>query len=155
MKLLRHLIAIAFIAAPTIAGAGEQTGAKAECAANQMAADLQLLQGTWEGVDVGDPAQQKITITIAGHSLRFYRDKMFWFDTTFTLPAGKDPKQLHATIEESANGDSKGELVGAIFKIEDGTFTLASYGSNHDDPPKAFASYPSRYVLKKQVPPGK
>jgi uncharacterized protein (TIGR03067 family) len=115
---------------------------------------MQLLQGIWEGVDVGDPSHQKITITITNNSLHFYRDKNIWFDTTFTLSAGTEPNQLHATVKESANGDAKGEVVGAIFKIEDGTFTLASYGTDNDAPPKDFASYPSRYVLKK-VPPKK
>ena len=61
----------------------------------QTAAELQRLQGTWEGVKEGD----KITITITGNSFRFYRDTNFWFETTITLPAGTDPQQLRATIE--------------------------------------------------------
>lgn len=42
----------------------------------------------------------KITITITGNSLHFHRDTNFWFETTITLPAGKDPKQFHATIKD-------------------------------------------------------
>ena len=48
---------------------------------------------------VGDESNGKITITITGNSLHFHRDTNFWFETTFTLPAGTDPKQLHATIK--------------------------------------------------------
>jgi len=153
MYLFRHIITIVCIITSFIADAGEQLTADGKCAVDlPTAPELQLLQGAWEGVDVGDPSHQKITITITNSSLHFYRDRSFWFDTTFTLSTGTDPKQIHATIKESANGDAKGELVGAIFKIEDGTLTLASYGTDKDDPPKTFASYPSRYVLKKAPP---
>ena len=100
MKLLRHIITIVCIVATFIANAGEQLTAKAKCAANQpTTAELQLLQGTWEGVMVGDKRTTKITITITGNSFHFHRDTNFWFETTITLPAGKDPKQLHATIK--------------------------------------------------------
>jgi uncharacterized protein (TIGR03067 family) len=153
MNLFRHIITIVCIITSFIANAGEQLTDDASRAVDlPTAPELQLLQGTWEGVDVGDPSHQKITITITDNSLHFYRDENFWFDTTFTLSAGTEPKQLHATVKESANGDAKGEVVGAIFEIEDGTFTLASYGTDNEDPPKTFDSYPSRYVLKK-VPP--
>ena len=104
------------------------------------AAELQLLQGTWEGVVVGDKSHQKITITITGNSLHFHRDTNFWFETTITLPAGTDPKQLHATIKDCppSQADSIGKVVGAIFKIEDGTLTLATIGDDAEETPKSF-----------------
>jgi len=72
MKLLRHVITIVCLVAPFIANAGEQLTAKAKGAANEpTAVELKLLQGTWEGVLVGDSAQQKITITITSNSLHF------------------------------------------------------------------------------------
>lgn len=152
MKLFR-LITILCIVATSTVNSGEQLTADAKCVvALSTAPELKLLQGTWEGFDVGDSSHQKITITITDNSLRFYRDKGFWFDTTFTLSAGTDPKQLHASIRKSANGDVEGEVVGAIFKIKDGTFTLASYDADGDVPSNDFASYPSRYVLKKVLP---
>jgi uncharacterized protein (TIGR03067 family) len=119
------------------------------------ASELQLLQGTWEGVMVGDESHQKITITITNNSFHFHRDKNFWFETTITLPAGTDPKQLHATIKGCAPGQesSVGKVVRAIFKIEDGTLTLAEVDGS-DEPPKTFSSASSRYVLK-QVQPQK
>ena len=118
-------------------------------------AELQLLQGTWEGVLVGDKAHQKITITITGNSLHFHRDTNFWFETTFTLPAGTDPQQLHATIKDSwpPSKDAIGQVVPAIIKIEDGTLTLAAYNMS-EEPPKAFADATTKYVVK-QVQPKK
>ncbi len=81
----------------------------------------------------GPPPQpdEKITITITGDSFHFHRDTNFWFETTITLPAGTDPKQLHATIRGCAPGQesSLGQVVFAIFKIEDGTLTIATEGA--------------------------
>ena len=161
MKLFRPIITLVCVVAPFIANAGEQLTANAKCAANQpTAVELQLLQGTWEGVLVGDNAHQKITISITGNSLHFHRDTNFWFETTITLPAGKDPKQLHATIKRCppSQGVSIGKVVGAIFKIEDGTLTLATGGgdSSPEGTPKSFEATGdnglNRYELRKVQP---
>ena len=108
--------------------------------------ELQRLQGYWEGNGAAGPC----SITITGNSLHFYARTDFWFETTFALPAGKDPQQLHATIKNSApptNGI--GEVVFAIYKIEDGTLTLAVEGN---EPPKTFAGASAHYILKKVQP---
>ena len=117
-----------------------------------MAAELQPLQGVWEGSTVESrsrpPAEppslagilegsvisekppSSITITIKGNSFHFYRDTNFWFETTIALPAGTNPQELHATITGSAasQASSIGQVVFAIVKIEDGTMTLATEG---------------------------
>src|SRR5687767_10619413 len=112
MKLLRHIIIVCLLATFS-ANAGEQLADKAKCAANQPTnAELQLLQGTWEGFSLNREtpdgpivkATNTTTITITGNSFRFHRDTNFWFETTITLPAGKDPKQFHATIKDAAPG---------------------------------------------------
>ena len=152
MKLFRHIITVVCVVAPFIANAGEQLTANAKCAANQpTAVELQLLQGTWEGVLVGDDAHQKITISITGNSLHFHRDTNFWFERTITLPAGKDPKQLHATIKgcPPSQGVSIGQVVRAFFKIEDGTLTLATIGDDAEETPKGFEAAGTRYELRK------
>ena len=114
--------------------------------------DLQMLQGIWKGVDISDPARQQITMTITNNFLHFHRDENFWFKTTITLPTDKMPKQLHATIRESADEGITGEVVGAIFKIENGILTLASYGSDSNTPSDDFSRYESRYIMKKNPP---
>ena len=112
------------------------------------------------GAEVGDKSHEKITITITGNSFRFHRDTNFWFDTTISLPAGTDPKQLYATIKgcPPSQASSIGKVVGAIFKIEDGTLTLATGGgdSSREGTPKNFAATEddgqTRYVLRKVQP---
>ena len=131
---------MACIVAPFIAHAAEQPTARAKGAANQpIAAELQRLQGTWEGFMVGQE-NANITITISSNSLHFHRDANFWFKTTITLPAGTDPRQLRATIEDCASGQesSVGKVVVAIYKIEDGKLTLAPLGDGDDETTKSF-----------------
>ena len=101
---------------------------------------------------VGDKSQAKITVTITGNSLHFHRDTNFWFATTITLAAGTNPRQFHATIKDCAPGqeDSVGKVVVAIYKIEDGTLTLAAVG---DEETKSFeAKGLTRYELRKVQP---
>ena len=126
----------------------------AGCKTNQpTAAELQRLQGTWEGFMVGNEADGKITITITGNSLHFHRDTNFWFETTFTLPAGTDPQQLHATIKRSSPPeDSIGEVVFAIFKIEDGTLTLAGNQYSTAEPPNSTAEPPKTFPSTSEGP---
>jgi uncharacterized protein (TIGR03067 family) len=150
----RHIITVACIVAPYITSAGEQLTANAKCVANHpTGVELQPLQGTWEGVMVGDNARQKIIISITGNSLHFHRDTNFWFETTITLPEGKTPKQLHATIKHSAPPEeSNGQVVVAIFKIEDATLTLTT-GNGDGEAPKSFeATGLNRYELRKVQP---
>jgi uncharacterized protein (TIGR03067 family) len=154
MKKFRHIITIVCLVATFTANADEQLATKAKCVVNQPTnAELQLLQGTWEGVMVGHEKDGKITITITGNSLHFHRDTNFWFETTITLPAGTNPKQLHATIKDGAS--SVGQVVVAIFKIEDGTLTLAT-GNGDGEAPKSFEATGdnglNRYELRKVQP---
>jgi hypothetical protein len=135
--------------------------AQAAGPANQpTAAELQPLQGSWEGVLVGDEAV-KVSITIAGNALHFQRLGMEdWFETTFTLPAGTYPQQLHATIKNCPEPcPDIGKVVFTIFKIEDGTLTLAGIQASSVEPPKTFGEIPGiednrifRYKLKKVQP---
>jgi uncharacterized protein (TIGR03067 family) len=156
VKLFRHIISVVLVS--LIAHAGDQLTGGAKCVTNQpVAAELQALQGTWAGVMVGNESGGKIAITIAGNRFYFYRDANFWFDTTIMLPAGKDPKQLHATIKGAPRGqaDSVGKVVGAIFKIEDATLTIVASGSLEEMPKSFEASETqnlSRYELRKAEP---
>ena len=113
-----------------------------------ITAELKPLQGSWEGEGAGG----KCSIIITGNSL-YYRNSAGWFRTTFTLPVGTNPPQLHATIQDCwpPSKDAIGKVVFAIFKIEDGTLTFAENDMS-DKPPETFASASSRYSVKKVHP---
>ena len=113
-----------------------------------IAAGLKPLQGSWEGEGAGG----KCSIIITGNSL-YYRNSAGWFRTTFTLPVGTDPQQLHATIKDCSppSTNAIGTVVFAIFKIEGGTLTFAEDDMS-DKPPKTFADATSRYVVNKVQP---
>src|SRR4051812_37820382 len=153
MKLLRRVITIVCMVATFIANAGEQLTAKAKGAVNEpTSAELQLLQGTWQGVMAGQESTGNITITITGNSFHFHRDTNFWFETTITLPADTDPKQLHATIKgcPPSQSDSIGKVVVAIFKINDGTLTLATYAMS-DEPPRSFEDAEDKRLIRYEL----
>ena len=110
---------------------------------------------------MGHEASGKISITITGNSLHFQGlNTNDWYETTFTLPAGTYPQQLHATIKDCPQPcDDIGKVVFAIFKIEDGTLTLVGIQASSAEPPKTFGEIPGfdndrifRYKLKKAQP---
>src|SRR5688572_8566940 len=124
------------------------------CNPKLLAEGLRPLQGTWEGFSLnqekpdGPPVKgtNTITVTVTGNSLHFQRDTNFWFETAITLPAGAEPQQLHATIKRGAS--SVGEVIVVIFKIEDGTLTLAT-DNGSGEALKVFEGAPNRYELRK------
>ena len=136
-------------------------GLQAGCTFHRHAdAALQSLQGTWEASGAHSvKGDNKVIITITGDSLYFHERSNFWWDTTFTLPAGKDPHQLHATIKRSADGDdSTGKVVVAFYKLEAGVLTLGGIRDKDSTAPwpKSFEAAPDtmtgRYELRKIQP---
>ena len=111
----------------------------------QTAPNQRHLQGFWEG----DGPPGRISLTITGSSLHFYVRTDFWYEATFTLPAGTAPQQLTATITGSSPPTTNiGDVVFAIVKIEDGTLSLA-VDDGSDAAPTSFAEAMSRYDLKR------
>jgi uncharacterized protein (TIGR03067 family) len=117
------------------------------------AAELRRLQGTWEGVDTGSAGNM---ITFTGNSLHFQEGNTNqWHKATFTLPAGTSPQQLRATITGFAptnrfDAAHIGKVVTALFKIEEGTLTVAGEpldGSKAFEGPATF-----HYKLRKVQP---
>jgi uncharacterized protein (TIGR03067 family) len=97
---------------------------------------------------VGAEKDGKVTVAITGNSLHFHRGTNFWFETTFTLPAAVDPQQLRATITGCPERDSMGKVVIAIFKIEDGTLTLAMNQYARLEAPKSFEANEEKGLIR-------
>jgi uncharacterized protein (TIGR03067 family) len=97
------------------------------------------LQGTWEGVEAGHENEGKCAVTITGNAMHFQgADTNEWYKTTFTLPAGTDPKQLRITITSCPQPDYVGKVSLAIFKIEEGTLTIVGHEPGDPESPKTF-----------------
>jgi hypothetical protein len=154
-------IALAVTTLSIVMSSGVVCAQAAGAAGQPTAAELQPLQGSWEGVLVGQEAAGKVSITITGNVLHFQGlNPTEWYETTFTLPAGTYPQQLHATIKACPDPcDDIGKVVFAIFKVEDGTLTLVGIQATAVEPPKTFGEIPGfkderafRYELKKVQP---
>ena len=107
------------------------------------------LQGTWKGDDGSD----KVTVTIEGSSLYFYRGPDFQYDASIALIPDTDPPEFHATILDTPRTtDSQGELVVAIYAFENDTLHLVAISD-----PEGERSFDdnvlSRYYLER-VPAG-
>jgi uncharacterized protein (TIGR03067 family) len=103
------------------------------------------LQGTWES----DGDSDTVSVTIAGNSLYFYRRPDFQYDTTFTLVPDSDPLELRATILDSPRTtDSAGDVVIAIYELEEGTLHLAAVDKVEGEP-ASFAETISDYRLER------
>jgi hypothetical protein len=127
---------------------------RAQAAPTTSAAAQTHLQGAWAGVSVGQESAGTYTLTITGSSLRYQGPKPEeWYEAKFTLPDGKYPQELHATITGCPRKDEVGSKVVAIFRIEDGTLSLAGADPDSDYAADPFEDNPRfRYKLK-QVPP--
>ena len=139
---------LAVVLTVCLSNAAEPAAESSSSAATTLADELKPLQGHWEGEGAGG----KCSITIEGNSLH-YRNSAGWYKTTFTLPAAANPQQLHATIKETLppSKDAIGTVVFAIFKIEDGTLSIATYAES-DNPPKNFDDPANRYIVRKVQP---
>ena len=117
--------------------------------------ELERLQGTWQGIEVGREGDGKCRMTIAGNSLRFEgATKKEWYQATMTLPAGTNPKQLVGAITECPQPDFVGKSAIAIYKVEDGTLTLVGHQPGVPEAPKSFEGGGSSrtFILKKAQP---
>ncbi|RMH22559.1 MAG: hypothetical protein D6696_03165 [Acidobacteria bacterium] len=77
-------------------------------------------------------------MTVAGDSLHFWARPDFWYQTTFTLPAGTDPLQLHATIVKDSTQRPRdiGKVVVALVKFEGDDLTLGVV-NDFESPPES------------------
>jgi uncharacterized protein (TIGR03067 family) len=125
---------------------------QAGCATHPSTAfERQRLQGTWEGIELGNESSGKVTMTITGNSFHYQAlDTNEWHQATFTLPARTSPQQLRITITDSYLTNGPGAVINTIFKIEDGTLTLLA--SQSQEPPKSFGVEGNRYQLRKVQP---
>lgn len=115
----------------------------------QSSPDLTALQGTWTGTAKGQTTPSKLVIS--GRNLHFEGlEGGTWYDGTLALEPGT-PRKLRATISKSSVEKHTGKAAGFIYKVENGTLTLAGLAPGQNAYPTGFEDPAARvFTLKKQ-----
>ena len=106
-------------------------------------------EGHWAGHDLS-AQNAPATLSVSGQSIEFHgAEADDWLKGTFTLREDTDPKQFVGVISDCANSDFIGKNCFAIYKIEDGTLTVAGYSPGTSGFPPAFDAPGARELVFK------
>jgi uncharacterized protein (TIGR03067 family) len=137
---------LSFLAMPTVHA---QTAAPS----TQVEEHTKPLQGNWKGEEIGRETAGEWTIAIAGNTIRIEGPgRVEWYVGTFTVADDQHPKQLQATITDCPRAEFIGKPAMSIFKIENGTLTIAGNHPGHLDAPRDFdgGGNSRRFIFKKE-----
>jgi uncharacterized protein (TIGR03067 family) len=110
--------------------------------------DASVLHGTWSGQEVGAKAQGSPSLTFEGTTLEFHgANPQEWYKATFTLREDTNPKQLEAVVTECPFPQYVGMTAHAIYKLEDGKFTLTGNEPGNPAVPASFDAPGARQIV--------
>ena len=110
--------------------------------------DSVVLQGTWSGQEVGAETQGSPSLTLDGTKLEFHgANTQEWYKATFTLRVDTTPKQLEAVVTDCPAPQYVGKTAHAIYKIEDGKFTLTGNEPGNPAVPASFDAQGARQIV--------
>lgn len=99
--------------------------------------DLEKLQGTWVGKELGQEGEVKIIFS--GKSIDFKgAHPQEWYKGTAVLNQELSPKQADFTISECGLPDYVGKISKAIYRLEESTLTLAGSEPGDEKRPSSF-----------------
>jgi uncharacterized protein (TIGR03067 family) len=128
-------------------------GILAAAASTSPQPDVQALQGKWTGQEVGSPIPGASSLVIDGTKLKFVgADPSEWYKATFTLRDDTTPKQFVAVITDCPAPQYVGKTANAIYKIEDGKFTLTGNEPGNPAVPGSFDAPHARELVFTPVP---
>ncbi len=115
--------------------------------------DVQALQGKWTGQEVGSQVPGASSLVIDGTKLEFVgADTNEWYKATFTLRDDTTPKQFVAVITDCPVPQFIGKTSHAIYKIENGKFTLTGNEPGNPAVPGSFDATEARELIFTPVP---
>jgi uncharacterized protein (TIGR03067 family) len=115
--------------------------------------DALTLQGKWTGQEVGSQIPGASSLVIDGTKLEFVgANPQEWYKATFTLRDDTTPKQLVAVITDCPAPQYIGKTAYAIYKIEDGKFTLTGNKPGNPAIPGSFDAPHARELVFTPVP---
>jgi uncharacterized protein (TIGR03067 family) len=110
--------------------------------------DSSTLHGTWSGQEVGAETQGSPSLTFEGTTLEFHgANPQEWYKATFTLREDTTPKQLEAVVTECPVPKYVGKTAHAIYKIENGKFTLTGNEPGNPAVPTSFDAKGARQIV--------
>ncbi len=112
--------------------------------------DSTAIEGLWNGREVTPGREGPASITVSGQTLEFHgADANDWLKGTFTLREDSNPKQFIGLVTECAAPEFVGKSCYAIYKLEDGTLTVAGNDPGISNAPSAFDAPGSRQFIFK------
>ena len=110
--------------------------------------DSLVIQGTWLGQVVGAKTQGSPSLVLDGTKLEFHgANPQEWYKATYTLREDTTPKQLDAVVTECPFAQYVGKTAHAIYKIEDGKFTLTGNEPGNPAVPAGFDAPGARQIV--------
>jgi RNA polymerase sigma factor (sigma-70 family) len=111
------------------------------------------LRGVWKGQELGNASAGGVaSFAFSGTNLEFRgANPMEWYKATFTLRDDTDPKEMVAVITDCPFPAYVGKTSTAIYKVEDGTLTIAGYEPGNPKVPASFDAPGTRgFVVKEE-----
>ena len=110
--------------------------------------DSLALQGTWSGQEVGAKTQGSPSLILEGTKLEYHgANPNEWYKATFSLREDTTPKQLEAVVTDCPFPNYVGKTVHAIYKVEDGKFTLTGNEPGNPAVPASFDAQGAREIV--------
>jgi uncharacterized protein (TIGR03067 family) len=112
-----------------------------------------VFEGTWIGHETTPGQEGQVSLTITGQTVEFHgASANDWLKGTFTLRDDANPKQFTGVVTDCGAPEYIGKTCYAIYKIEDGTLTVAGYEPGAAGFPSAFDAPGTRQMVFKHNP---
>jgi uncharacterized protein (TIGR03067 family) len=110
--------------------------------------DSAVIQGNWEGKE--DPAKPSESLVLSGNTLEFHgSNPQEWYKGTFVLHEDANPKQMIITITDCPFPKYVGKVANAIYRVENGTLTIAGNEPGKPNMPTGFDDQGARVIALK------
>jgi uncharacterized protein (TIGR03067 family) len=112
--------------------------------------DAVMLQKSWQGEEGARGASQANSLVLSGNNLEFHgSNPQEWYKGTFTLREDTTPKQMIVTITDCPVPKYIGKTANAIYRIENGTLTIAGNEPGNPAIPASFDAPGTRLITFK------
>jgi uncharacterized protein (TIGR03067 family) len=132
----------------------QSSAASAPTASSTASANVSpsLLEGSWTGREITPGRDGSATLVFSGQNLVYHGpDADDWLKGTFVLREDTNPKQFIGTVTECGDQDAVGKKCYVIYKIEDGTLTVAGNAPGNPNAPSSFDAPDARQFVFKHT----